>query len=326
MCIRDSKQGVLGPQAVPAGVQHLQVAQVVEGAQHRGKEGEHQEGQPHRGAAALHQDVYKRQTQDGEEQEELSSGDSLKLDLYFWLQALVLALVALILLFTFVGRIIGVDGSSMYPTLHHGDMLLLQSVGYEPKQGDVVVLTKAFRDVDGPIVKRVIAVGGQTVDIDYDAGTVAVDGQVLDEPYINEAMLCPTSVSYTHLAAGAVGPVGGGQPHRPVPAHPAERGAGGGRAGAGRPLRAGGPGEWGGSLPMKILKMRATFGKLQSAELALGEGLNVIEAPNEGGKSTWSAFLRAMLYGINTKERDRQGYLAEKNRYQPCLLYTSRCV
>ena len=68
---------------------------------------------------------------------------------------------------------------------------------------------------------------------------------------------------------------------------------------------------------MKILKMRATFGKLQSAELALGEGLNVIEAPNEGGKSTWCAFLRAMLYGINTKERDRQGYLAEKNRYQP---------
>ena len=125
----------------------------------------------------------KKQTQDGEEQEELSSGDSLKLDLYFWLQALVLALVALILLFTFVGRIIGVDGSSMYPTLHHGDMLLLQSVGYEPKQGDVVVLTKAFRDVDGPIVKRVIA----------------VDGQVLDEPYIHEAMLCPTYENQTHI-------------------------------------------------------------------------------------------------------------------------------
>ena len=67
---------------------------------------------------------------------------------------------------------------------------------------------------------------------------------------------------------------------------------------------------------MKILKMRATFGKLQSAELALGEGL-IIEAPNEGGKSTWSAFLRAMLYGINTEEWDRQGYLAEKNRISP---------
>ena len=120
-------------------------------------------------------------------------------DAYEWLQILIVALVTIILVFTFVGRIIGVDGSSMYPTLHHGDMLLLQSVGYEPKQGDVVVLTKAFRDVDGPIVKRVIAVGGQTVDIDYDAGTVAVDGQVLDEPYIHEAMLCPTYENQTHI-------------------------------------------------------------------------------------------------------------------------------
>ena len=98
----------------------------------------------------------------------------------------------MLIFFTFFGRIIGVDGSSMYPTLHHGDLLLLQSVGYAPKQGDVVVLTKAFRDVDGPIVTRVIAVGGQPVDIAYAAGTVAVDGQVLDEPYIHEAMLCPT--------------------------------------------------------------------------------------------------------------------------------------
>ena len=109
-------------------------------------------------------------------------------DAYEWLQILIVALVTIILVFTFVGRIIGVDGSSMYPTLHHGDMLLLQSVGYEPKQGDVVVLTKAFRDVDGPIVKRVIAVGGQTVDIDYQTGTVYVDGEALDEPYLNEPM------------------------------------------------------------------------------------------------------------------------------------------
>ena len=68
---------------------------------------------------------------------------------------------------------------------------------------------------------------------------------------------------------------------------------------------------------MRIVRMKASFGALRSAELALGEGLNIIQAPNEGGKSTWSAFLRAMLYGINTKERDRQGYIAEKNRWQP---------
>ena len=68
---------------------------------------------------------------------------------------------------------------------------------------------------------------------------------------------------------------------------------------------------------MRIVRMKASFGTLRNRELTLGEGLNIIEAPNEGGKSTWSAFLRAMLYGVNTKERDRQGYIAEKNRYQP---------
>ena len=85
-----------------------------------------------------------------EQKEELSSGDSLKLDLYFWLQALVAALVLLILVFTFVGRIIGVSGSSMVPTLHDGDMLLLQSIGYTPRQGDVVVLTKELTPPTAP--------------------------------------------------------------------------------------------------------------------------------------------------------------------------------
>ncbi len=68
---------------------------------------------------------------------------------------------------------------------------------------------------------------------------------------------------------------------------------------------------------MKIKSMTASFGKLRNAHLELGEGLNLIQAPNEAGKSTWCAFLRAMFYGIPTRERDRQGYIAEKNRYQP---------
>ncbi len=68
---------------------------------------------------------------------------------------------------------------------------------------------------------------------------------------------------------------------------------------------------------MKIKGMTASFGTLNRATLELGPGLNLIHAPNEGGKSTWCAFLRAMLYGIPTRERDRQGYIAEKNRYQP---------
>ena len=68
---------------------------------------------------------------------------------------------------------------------------------------------------------------------------------------------------------------------------------------------------------MKIKTMTATFGKLQGERLTLEPGLNVITAPNEGGKSTWCAFLKVMFYGIDTRDRDRKGHLADKNRYQP---------
>ena len=68
---------------------------------------------------------------------------------------------------------------------------------------------------------------------------------------------------------------------------------------------------------MIIKSMTASFGALHQQKLELEAGFNLIQAPNEAGKSTWSAFLRAMLYGIPTKERDRQGFIAEKNRYQP---------
>ncbi len=68
---------------------------------------------------------------------------------------------------------------------------------------------------------------------------------------------------------------------------------------------------------MKIKSMTAVFGKLDRATLELGDGLNLIHSPNEGGKSTWAAFWRAMLYGIDTRDRDKRGYLAEKNRWQP---------
>ena len=68
---------------------------------------------------------------------------------------------------------------------------------------------------------------------------------------------------------------------------------------------------------MLIRRMTATFGKLREQTLELREGLNILQAPNETGKSTWCAFLLAMLYGVSTKERDRAGVLADKNRYAP---------
>ena len=63
--------------------------------------------------------------------------------------------------------------------------------------------------------------------------------------------------------------------------------------------------------------MTATFGQLQGRTLELREGLNILQAPNESGKSTWCAFLLSILYGVNSRERDRAGFLADKNRYAP---------
>ena len=114
-------------------------------------------------------------------------------DLFTWLQALTFALVIIMIVFTFFARIIGVDGHSMEPTLQDRDMLLLQCAGYEPRQGDVVVLHKSFSTTGEPIVKRVIAVGGQSVHIDYDSSTVYVDGEPVDDSYLGEPMVQPGS-------------------------------------------------------------------------------------------------------------------------------------
>ena len=68
---------------------------------------------------------------------------------------------------------------------------------------------------------------------------------------------------------------------------------------------------------MKINKLTASFGKLENETLRFHDGLNVIYAPNESGKSTWCAFIQAMLYGIDSSERARAGYLPDKLRYAP---------
>lgn len=123
------------------------------------------------------------------------------LEFYSTFQTLVMVLTALVLVFTFVGRLISVDGDSMVPTLLDGELMAVRSIGYTPKQGDIIVLTQvSFREE--AIVKRLIARGGQTVEIDYDAGTVRVDGVVLDEPYINGAMLPRGNVTSVTVPEG----------------------------------------------------------------------------------------------------------------------------
>ena len=68
---------------------------------------------------------------------------------------------------------------------------------------------------------------------------------------------------------------------------------------------------------MKLLKLTATFGCLEGETLTFDQGFTLIGAPNGAGKSTWCAFLRTMLYGLDTRQRDKKGTPADKNRYRP---------
>lgn len=106
-------------------------------------------------------------------------------ELFDWGEALLISLAAVILIFVFGVRIIGVEGHSMEPTLQDSNQLLVSNLFYTPEKGDIVILTKdSF--LPSPIVKRVIGTAGDTIDIDFDAGTVSVNGEVLQEEYILE--------------------------------------------------------------------------------------------------------------------------------------------
>lgn len=105
------------------------------------------------------------------------------------------ALVIIAFLFTFFIRFVGVDGSSMEPTLSHGDWLVVSAINNNIKVGDIVISTQP-NSFNEPLVKRVIAKGGQTVDIDFTSGDVFVDGEKLNEPYIKELTHTSEGVSF----------------------------------------------------------------------------------------------------------------------------------
>ena len=113
-------------------------------------------------------------------------------DIIDWVETFSVALCIVVLLFTFVFRIVTVDGQSMENTLHHGERLIISDMFYEPEVGDVVI-TRVDMYGDDPLVKRVIATGGQVIDIDFDTWLVTVDGvpvakdengKAVHEPYV----------------------------------------------------------------------------------------------------------------------------------------------
>lgn len=118
------------------------------------------------------------------------------------LHDLVVILAVLTLVFVFFFRLVGVDGESMIPTLYDRDYLILESNflyhADDIERGDVIVLKVDAPSINKPIVKRVIATEGQTVDINFETGEVTVDGKILIEPYVYE----PTYESYAEYGAG----------------------------------------------------------------------------------------------------------------------------
>lgn len=111
-------------------------------------------------------------------------------DTYDWMQSVVTAFLFCVIVFAFFVRIIGVIGQSMEPTFHEGDSVIISRLFYEPKPGDIVVLRKlSFQEE--PIIKRIIATEGQTVDIDFETGAVYVDDVPLAEPYTAELTRIP---------------------------------------------------------------------------------------------------------------------------------------
>lgn len=103
--------------------------------------------------------------------------------IFEWIQPLLFALVFITMLLTFVFRQVTVSGSSMYDTLEDGDRLIVTNMFYEPQVGDIVVISHG-QSYEHALIKRVIALEGQTLSIDFETGDVVVDGVLLDEKYI----------------------------------------------------------------------------------------------------------------------------------------------
>ena len=116
---------------------------------------------------------------------------------YEWIQCIITALAACVVLFLFFVRVIDVKGSSMVPTLHDGDKMLVSNLFYKPKTGDIVIFKKDEYNPNKALVKRIIAVEGDTVNIDFEKGIVYINGEAIQEDYINEL---------THIKEDFIGP------------------------------------------------------------------------------------------------------------------------
>lgn len=130
-------------------------------------------------------------------------------NIYEWIEVFVYSITFVMILFTFVMRLAVVEGSSMEKTLIENDTLVISDLFYTPKANDIIVFQSPTSNYKKPIVKRVIALEGQTVDIDFDNWVVKVDGvSIPEDDYVNKEYLSgilrtmnSSSVSFPHIVA-----------------------------------------------------------------------------------------------------------------------------
>ncbi len=114
---------------------------------------------------------------------------NLKKEILSWVETIIVAMVLVALIITFVGRMMRVEGSSMVPTLQNGERIITTPLYKELKHNDIVVIR---RKDDKPLVKRIIGLPGDKININFDTHEVFVNDKVVDEPFINE----PTTRQY----------------------------------------------------------------------------------------------------------------------------------
>ena len=136
----------------------------------------------------------KKKKKKKKEKEQASPELQERREAYDWIQSLISALLICVLVFVFVVRIMDVHGTSMVPTLQNGDKVLVSGLLYEPARGDIVVFKKDGYDDNKALVKRVVAVEGDVVNIDFERGIVYVNGEPAEEDYID--VLTTTKIDF----------------------------------------------------------------------------------------------------------------------------------
>ncbi len=137
------------------------------------------------------------------ENQVLANSEKLRKSVWEWMETIVISCLIVVFVFTFVFRTVGIDGDSMLNTLVDGERVVISNIFYTPKQGDIVVISRNYdndlldtSDSSSPIIKRVIAVEGQKVDIDFKSGIVYVDDEPLKESYTRTLTNQPGDIEF----------------------------------------------------------------------------------------------------------------------------------